>query len=131
MTLSEMYDQIMFQTNNDADDLGDFTPHIGDYVNEGYDKLVEAYADEHVSADSETYPKLTVKGDEPNLPEYSHRGIVDYATYLIYRNGNAVKQNRGQAYYNSFYEYLVKLKYEGSLKKAGGKPFKFTNIYHD
>ncbi len=131
MTLSEMYNQIMFQTNNDSDDLGDFTPHIGDYVNEGYDKLVEAYADEHVSEDSDDYPRLVAKGDTPNLPEYSHRGIVDYATYLIYRNGNAVKQNRGQAYYSSFYEYLVKLKYEGSMQKAGGKPFKFTNIYHD
>lgn len=131
MTLAEMYDQIMFQTNNDADDLGDFTPHIGDYVNEGYDKLVEAYAGEHVSEDSENYPTLYARGDEPNLPSYSHRAIVDYATYLVYRNGNAVKQNRGNSYYNSFYETTVKLKYEGSIQKSGGMPLKLKNIYKD
>lgn len=128
MTLSEINAQIMFQTNNDIDDLGDFKPHITDYINQGYDLLVEAYTGEHVTADSETYPALVDNSDEPNLPEYSHRAIVDFATYLIYRNGNIVKQNRGQAYYNAFYEVLVKLKYEGGTRN---KPLRFINIYKD
>lgn len=128
MTLSEINAQIMFQTNNDIDDLGDFKPHITDYINQGYDLLVEAYAGEHVTADSETYPALVDNSDEPNLPEYSHRAIVDFATYLIYRNGNIVKQNRGQAYYSAFYEVLVKLKYEGGTRN---KPLRFINIYKD
>ncbi len=128
MTLSEINAQIMFQTNNDIDDLGDFEPHITDYINQGYDLLVEAYTGEHVTADSETYPALVDNSDKPNLPEYSHRAIVDFATYLIYRNGNIVKQNRGQAYYSAFYEVLVKLKYEGGTRT---KPLRFINIYKD
>lgn len=128
MTLSEINAQIMFQTNNDIDDLGDFNPHITDYINQGYDLLVEAYTGEHVTADSETYPALVDNSDKPNLPEYSHRAIVDFATYLIYRNGNIVKQNRGQAYYSAFYEVLVKLKYEGGTRN---KPLRFINIYKD
>ena len=128
MTLSEINAQIMFQTNNDIDDLGDFKPHITDYINQGYDLLVEAYTGEHVTADSETYPAFVDNSDEPNLPEYSHRAIVDFATYLIYRNGNIVKQNRGQAYYSAFYEVLVKLKYEGGTRN---KPLRFINIYKD
>lgn len=128
MTLSEINAQIMFQTNNDIDDLGDFNPHITDYINQGYDLLVEAYTGEHVTADSETYPALVDNSDKPNLPEYSHRAIVDFATYLIYRNGNIVKQNRGQAYYSAFYEVLVKLKYEGGTRT---KPLRFINIYKD
>ena len=128
MTLSEINAQIMFQTNNDIDDLGDFKPHITDYINQGYDLLVEAYTGEHVTADSETYPALVDNSDKPNLPEYSHRAIVDFATYLIYRNGNIVKQNRGQAYYSAFYEVLVKLKYEGGTRTT---PLRFINIYKD
>ena len=128
MTLSEINAQIMFQTNNDIDDLGDFKPHITDYINQGYDLLVEAYTDEHVTEDSEAYPVLVDNSDEPNLPEYSHRAIVDFATYMIYRNGNVVKQNRGQAYYSAFYETLTKLKYEGGTKT---RPLRFTNIYKD
>lgn len=128
MTLSEINAQIMFQTNNDIDDLGDFEPHITDYINQGYDLLVEAYTGEHVTADSKTYPTLINNSNKPNLPEYSHRAIVDFATYLIYRNGNIVKQNRGQAYYSAFYEVLVKLKYEGGTRT---KPLRFINIYKD
>ena len=41
MTLKQIQDQVMFQTNNDADDLPDFLPHLHDYINEGYDLLVD------------------------------------------------------------------------------------------
>lgn len=124
MTLSEIKEQIMFQTNNDADDLGDYEPHINDYVNEGYDKLVLIWDSQHVP--STDYPMLEEDDDVPNLPEWIHRAIVDWATWLIYRNGNPQKQNRGMAYRAAFEDMLNKisgmggkdgLNEDGSLKK--------------
>ncbi len=98
MNLLEIKQQVMFQTNNDADDLGDFLPHLTDYINEGYDLLVNAWCGEHVSEDSETYTPLNNDRASPELPAWTHRAITDWATWLIYRNGNAGKQNRGMAY---------------------------------
>ena len=39
MNLADIKSAIMHQTNNDADDLGDFLPYLVDYINEGYDRL--------------------------------------------------------------------------------------------
>lgn len=113
MDLSEIREQIMFQTNNDADDLGDFTPHIDDYINEGYDRVTVIWDHRHVPSDD--YPKLVEDTDVPNLPEWIHRYLVDWATWLIYRNGNPQKQSRGMAYRQSFLEMLSK------LSDSGGK----------
>ena len=115
MTLSEIQEHIMFQTNNDADDLGDYTPHIDDYINEGYDRIIMIWDNQHVP--SEEYPRLERDNDEPNLPGWIHRYIADWATWLIYRNGNPQKQNRGMAYRYAFEELLAKL--SGSGGKAG------------
>lgn len=104
MTLKEIQEHVMFQTNNDADDLGDYTPHINDYINEGYDKIVVPWDHQHVP--STDYPKLEEDEDVPNLPEWLHRYICDWATWLIYRNGNPQKQNRGASYRYSFEEML-------------------------
>lgn len=101
MTLGEMKNMIMFQTNNDADDLGDFLPYIEDYINEGYDKAAMAYANQHVSMDSDTYLPLSHDKSSPDLPDWLHRAVTDWATWLIYRNGNAAKQQRGYAFRNS------------------------------
>lgn len=101
MTLLEMKQQVMFQSNNDADDLGDFLPHLTDYINEGYDLLVKAWCGEHISEDSETYTPLMKDKQSPATPTWTHRAIVDWATWCIYRNGNAGKQNRGYAYRTS------------------------------
>lgn len=107
MTLSEIQAQIMFQTNNDADDLGDFTPHIDDYINEGYDRIMFVWDHQHVP--SEDYPRLADGEDVPGLPGWIHRYIADWATWLIYRNGNPQKQSRGMAYRESFLELLSRL----------------------
>ena len=128
MTLSEIQEQVMFQSNNDADDLGDFLPHIGDYINEGYDRIVTVWDNNHVPSDA--YPKLEEEDDEPNLPGWMHRYIADWATWLIYRNGNPQKQNRGMAYRNSFYELMSKISDAGG--KAGlnedGTPKQYKNF---
>lgn len=113
MTLSQIQGQIMFQTNNDADDLGDFTPHINDYINDGYDRIVTIWDSQHVP--STNYPKLSAGTDAPNLPEWMHRYIADWATWLIYRNGNPQKQQRGMAFRASF-EFLL-----SSIADGGGK----------
>ena len=128
MTLSEIHEQIMFQTNNDADDLGDYTPHIDDYINEGYDRIVIIWDNKHVPCTD--YPRLENGTDVPNLPECIHRYIADWATWLIYRNGNPQKQNRGMAFRSSFEEMLAKLAGQGG--KAGldedGNPKKYRKF---
>lgn len=113
MTLSEIQEQVMFQTNNDADDLGDYTPHINDYINDGYDRIVVVWDSNHVPSDD--YPRMENTDDQPNLPLWIHRYIADWATWLIYRNGNPQKQQRGYAFRQSFEAMLSR------LADAGGK----------
>ena len=115
MTLSEIKAQVMFQTNNDSDDLADFEPHIGEYVNDGYDRLVFVWAKEHVSETSATYPTLSEGTDVPNLPEWTHKYLADWATWLVYRNGNPQKQQRGYAFRQSFEDMLSRVYNSGGL----------------
>ena len=110
MTLAEIKNQVMFQTNNDVEDLGDYEPHINDYVNEGYDRLMSVWSKNHVPVAAD---RLEMDMDEPALPEWTHRALVDYTTWLVYRNGNPQKQQRGMAYLNGFNEVLSKIADEG------------------
>ena len=111
MTFTEIKDQVMFQTNNDAEDIEDYLPHVNDYINEGYDRLVKAWVKNHIpQAD---YPKLEDDGDEPMLPDWTHRAIADWATWLVYRNGNPQKQQRGMQYKFAFEEILARIADEG------------------
>lgn len=100
MTVDELKNAVMFQTNNDTDDVADFTPYLLDYINEGYDNLVFPYAGAHIGTTD--YPRLSANADEPNLPTWSHHAIADYATYRIYQNGNATKQSRGVQFLGAF-----------------------------
>ena len=128
MTLSEIQEQVMFQTNNDADDLGDYTPHIDDYINEGYDRIVILWDNKHVPCTD--YPRLESGTDEPNLPEWIHRYIADWATWLIYRNGNPQKQQRGMQFRYSFEELLNKISGMGGKNglDENGDPKKYKNF---
>ena len=118
----------MYQTNNDIDDLGDFTPHINDYINEGYDRIVIVWANKHVP--SEDYPLLEKNNDTPNLPQWIHRYIADWATWLIYRNGNPQKQQRGYAFRASFEEIISKIAGSGGIEglDEDGDPKKYRNF---
>ena len=111
MTLAEIKNQIMFQTNNDAEDIDDYLPHVIDYINDGYDRLVKVWTKSHIP--QEDYPRLTEDTDVPRVPEWTHRALCDWATWLVYRNGNPQKQNRGMAYYSAFNEVLSKISDEG------------------
>ena len=131
MTLEEIKNQVMFQTNNDPEDIEDFLPHADDYVNDGYDRIVTVWDKQHVP--SEKYPRLEDDEDVPLLPAWMHRYICDWATWLVYRNGNPQKQQRGYEFRNSFLSLLSQISGEGGaegMNEDGSlvKYDKFRNI---
>jgi uncharacterized protein YecA (UPF0149 family) len=131
MTFKEIKDQIMFQTNNDADDIEDYLPHVDDYINDGYDRLVKVWTKSHIP--QEDYPRLKEDTDTPKLPEWTHRALCDWATWLVYRNGNPQKQQRGLYFRSAFEEIVSQILSEGGadgLNEDGtNKQYKnFINI---
>jgi hypothetical protein len=123
MTLAEIKNRVMFQTNNDEEDVGDYLPHLVDYINDGYDRLVMIWAKSHCGTEdwpwlreyetqeAETDPPV----DVPRTPEWTHKYLADWATWLVYRNGNPQKQQRGMAFRNSFEEMLAKVAGQGGM----------------
>ena len=131
MTVEEIKNRVMFQTNNDVDDMEDYMPYLMGYINEGYDKLVYAFAKVHLSDDpDDTYSDLTDDMDEPALPVRFHPAIADWATWLVYRNGNPQKQQRGIPFRNAFEEMLASAIEDKSTDGSGGnnRVTHFTNI---
>ena len=126
MNLLELKQTVMFQTNNDADDLGDFMPYVTDYLNQAYDRLTMVWAGQHVSADSETHPPLKNDKSTPQLPDWTHRAMADWATWLVYRNGNAQKQSRG-LYYRRAFENVEK-QIRCMTDRGVSQTARFTNI---
>ena len=128
MTLAEIKAQIMFQTNNDEEDIGDYLPHVVDYINDGYDRLVKVWTKNHIP--NNEYEPLQYDMDEPMLPEWLHRYICDWATWLVYRNGNPQKQQRGRAYYESFMLILSQISGEGGADglNADGTSVQYKNF---
>lgn len=124
MTLLAIKRLVLFQTNNDADDLGDFMPALDGYVQEGYDRLLDAWCGQH--AGSPEHPELVANEDVPDLPEWTHAAIADYAAYLIYRNGNPQKQQRSRDYWRTFQETEARIRSEGGYK---GRRERFVNLY--
>lgn len=118
MMFGEMKNLVMNQTNNDIDDLGDFMPYMASYLNEGYDRLVSAWDGGH--AGSEKYPWLVRDTDVPKVPEWTHAVIVDWATWLMYRNGNPSKQSRGYAFRDAAERMLLQIR--GMLNADKGNP---------
>ncbi len=112
MTVGEIKNEVMFQTSNDVEDLEEFLPYLNDYINEGYDKMVYAWAKDHVSTTGAYWP-LTSDTDVSLLPEWTHRGLADYATWLVYRNGNPQKQQRGLYFLNAFEDLLSRISSSG------------------
>ena len=96
MMFGQMKNLVMHQTNNDIGDMGDFMPYMAGYLNEGYDRLAQAWSGGRVG--DEKYPPLTRDSDEPATPAWTHPVIVNWATWLMYRNGNPGRQNRGYAF---------------------------------
>jgi hypothetical protein len=102
MNVREIKERVMYQTNNDADDVGDFSPHLLGYINDGYDQILFDALGVHVG--DTDYPLLSSDADTPvsGVPAWTHSAIADYATYCVYMNGSAPKQSRGYAYLARF-----------------------------
>lgn len=156
MTLSEIKEQVMFQTNNDAEDVGDFLPALTDYINEAYDRLIKVWAKAHVNSGSENWPPLREPDPEPEesedeeifddeensgvvypvdvprTPEWTHRYLADWATWLVYRNGNPNKQQRGYAFRESFLWMLSTIADEGGKDglDEDGNQKQYKNFYN-
>lgn len=130
MTLGEIKYHVMFQANNDPDDIGDFEPHIIDYINEAYDRLVNVWDRQHTRFARVDYPRLANDTDTPLTPEWTHRYLADWATWLIYRNGNPQKQQRGMAYRESFERMLSQVADEGGASglDEDGNRIKYGNF---
>ena len=128
MTFKEIKDQIMFQTNNDADDIEDYLPHVDDYVNDGYDRLVSVWTKNHIPQTD--YPRLKEDNDVPQTPEWTHRALCDWATWLCYRNGNPQKQQRGLYFRQAFEDVLAKISGEGGADglNADGTQKQYRNF---
>ena len=122
MNLLEIKQRVMFQTNNDADDLGDFLPHVTEYINDGYDRAVMAYAGQHVSTESDDYQPMSHDKSQPNLPSWLHQSIADWATWLVYRNGSAPKQSRGYQFRASAEAFFASAKSMTDAEKGLTKP---------
>ena len=119
MTVGEIKNTVMFQTNNDSDDLEDFLPYLMDYINDGYDRLVYAYTKKHAS------PMLHADTETPDLPGWAHPALADWATLLVYRNGHPPKPRRGSAFRSSFDEIRKKL---GENSADGSRVEPFINL---
>ncbi len=102
MDLSAIKLQVMFQIGGDAEDVQDFLPGLTRYINDGYDRLTMAAYGRHVGDSEDDTPPLSHDRSIPVLPEWTHPAIADYATWLICRNGNAQRQNRGYAFRRAF-----------------------------
>jgi len=112
MTFEAMMQRAIFQYNADWDDYEDYAPHVDAYVNDGYDQVLEAITGMHLNQ-IEAYRTLVEGVDnnvEPGVPEWTHLPICDYATYMLYRNGNPQKQQRGLMFLENFRACLGKCK---------------------
>ena len=126
MQLGDIEVMVMFQTNNDADDLGDFQPYVISYINDAYYRLIEAY--HKAKMDTEEFPRLINFDDAPKLPEWMHQALADWATWMVYRNGNPQKQYRGQQFKTSFEEVLRKVLSSGGKAGEGRTVRTFYNL---
>lgn len=119
MIMGEIRDLVMHQIGDDLDDLKDYQPYIERYIMDGYDRLHNAYTKNHLEDKA-----IFAPGKYPDLPTWMHAGIADYATYMMYRNGNQAKQNRGIMYYQNFLDVENKA-------RSARKISPFRNLYVD
>lgn len=116
MMFWQMKNMVMNQTGNDLDDLSEFMPYLASYLNEGYDRLLTAWCGAHVGG--EGYPELAGDSDEPPLPAWTHPVIINWATWLMYRNGNPNKQSRGYAFRDAAERGLMNIRSMGAAEKG-------------
>jgi hypothetical protein len=140
MTFEAMMQRAIFQYNADWDDYEDYAPHVDAYINDGYDQILYALTKYHLD-ELQFFYTLSAETDlevAPGVPEWTHLPICDYATYMLYRNGNPQKQQRGQEFLSNFLKCLqkcenmggkVKLDTETGEMTFSQQPKQFYNVY--
>lgn len=111
MTLQQLTQRVLFETNTDADDLGDFQPHLTAYLNQGYDRLLTAFVGEHVGR---RHPPMSHPKARPELPEWAHGAVADYAAWQLYRCGGPSRQARGEAFRAAYEDITRRLRAEAA-----------------
>lgn len=124
MTLTDLKDLIMIQTGNDVEDYPDFSTQSLVYLNEGYRRVYHHWMG--------AYPESLLSDDDdtPAVPEPLHTAIADWATWLLYRNGNISKQNRGLAFREAAEKALSRVPRNGGMPVENQTAAaRFTNLY--
>jgi len=101
VTLEELQKQALSQIGGDQEDMGDAEPGLTRYLNEGYDRLLFAMNGMHVSDDGAFLP-LRHGRAEPELPQWAHPAIADFASWRLCMGGPLARQARGAAFRQSF-----------------------------
>lgn len=123
MTVDEIKEAALFQSQNDIEDIDDFRPVLAEYLDEAYDRLVYAYAGAHPANDTD-WPKIKAPGDVPLTPDWTHLSLVDWVTWRILSIGSPAKQQQGMVFRQQFERDLLKAQEEGQ----GGRANHFINI---
>lgn len=125
MNLGELRRTALFQTNNDEEELEELEPQLTEYLNEGYGRLWRAFGGEG------EFAPLRHDKSRPDVPEWTHHAIADWATWLLYRNGSAQRQGRGLAFQQAFEAVLARVRAMTEAEKKGmeaprgdGRPFR-------
>ena len=114
------------QYGANPEDLPEFLPQLTGYLNAGYSWLAWYWDKRNVGPTDDCHPPLRDVNDTPELPVWTHDYICDYATYLIYRNGNPQRQQRGIPFLSRWQEGVEHLRAEGG---KAGVPDRFRNLY--
>lgn len=112
-------ERAVFQATGDVEETPELEPYVGQYINEGYDRLHGMYA-------GRTPEPLLLAPDEPDLPEWAHGAIADYAAFMLLRNGNPQRQGRGMQFRAAFEEAVARVLREGGSR---GKRTRLTGFY--
>ncbi len=124
MTLEKLKNLIMIQTGNDVEDYPDFAEQSLVYLNAGYRRVYRHWHGKMPETG------LALDTDEPQVPEALHEAIADWATWLLYRNGNISKQNRGLAFREAAERALSQVPQNGGMaEKERMAAARFTNLY--
>lgn len=99
MNLKEIIRAALYESGGDPADEEAVMPHLRDYINEAYDRLLTADTGEHLC---DRVMPLTADRAVPELPEHCHRALADYAASRLLRTGGPQKQSRAGYYETAF-----------------------------
>lgn len=126
MNLGELKRLALFQTNNDEEELEELGPYLTEYLNEGYRRLWQAFGR------GGGFEPLRHDRSRPEVPEWTHHAIADWAAWLMYRNGSGQKQGRGLLFQRAFEDVIARVRAmtEAEKKEAEASPEEGRRFRH-